>query len=198
MTVICADSTVAIPVNTTTIAQYSYSGDQNYLASKGKISGAVTAADTTTSVTTSSPAGSWGSEQSLVFSATVNDAQPGSVGVPTGTVNVEQGSDVICTATLANGSGTCSPGATALAPGPEPITASYGGDSNFDPSPLSSPVGLTITPAPLSVTGSDATMPFGASLPTLGSTMSGFADGQSLATSDVTGQPQCTTTATSS
>ena len=196
VTVICADSTVAIPANSSTIAEYSYSGDQNYLASKGKISGAVTAADTSTSVTTSSATGTWGSEQSLVFSATVDDSQPGSVGVPTGTVSVEQGSDVICTMTLSSGSGTCSPAATAISPGTDPITASYGGDLNFNPSPLSSPVSLTISPAPLSVTGDDETMPYGSPLPTLGSTISGFVNGQSLATSGVTGQPQCTTTAT--
>ena len=190
---ICADSTVAIPVNSSTIAEYSYSGDQNYLASKGRVSGAVTAADTTTSVTTSSATATWGSEQSLVFSATVDDSQPGSVGVPTGAVSIEQGSDVICTMTLSNGSGTCSPAATAISPGTDPITASYGGDSNFNPSPLSSPVSLTISPASLSVTGDDETMPYGSPLPTLGSTISGFVNGQSLATSGVTGQSQCTT-----
>ena len=156
----------------------------------------VTAADTTTSVTTSSATGTWGSEQSLVFSATVDDAQPSSVGVPTGVVSVEQGSDVICTMTLSKGSGTCSPPATAISPGTEPITATYGGDSNFNPSPLSSPVGLTISKARLSVTANDVTMPYGSPLPTLGSTISGFVNGQSPATSGVTGQPQCTTTAT--
>ena len=98
--------------------------------------------------------------------------------------------------TLSNESGTCSPAATAISPGTDPITASYGGDSNFNPSPLSSPVSLTTSPAPLSVTGDDETMPYGSPLPTLRSTMSGFVNGQSLATSGVTGQPQCTTTAT--
>ena len=90
-TVICADTTVPIPVNPLTIAEYSYSGDQNYLASKGRVSGAVTAADTTTSVIASSTTGTWGSEQSLVFTATVADSQSGSVGVPTGEVSVEAG-----------------------------------------------------------------------------------------------------------
>ena len=196
VTVICADSSVAIPVNASTIAEYSYSGDQSYLASKGRVSGAVTAADTTTAVTTSSATGTWGNEQALVFSATVDDAQSGSVGVPTGTVSVEQGSDVLCTMTLSNGSGTCSPTATAVSPGTYPITASYGGDSNFNPSPLSSPVSLAISPASLSVTGNNETMSYGAPLPTLDSTISGFVNGDSLATSGVTGQSQCTTTAT--
>ena len=41
VTVISADSTVAIPVNASTIAEYSYSGDQNYLTSKGRVPGAV-------------------------------------------------------------------------------------------------------------------------------------------------------------
>lgn len=196
VTVICADTTVPIPVNPLTIAEYSYSGDQNYLASKGRVSGAVTAADTTTSVIASSTTGTWGSEQSLVFTATVADSQSGSVGVPTGEVSVEQGADVLCTITLSNGAGTCSPVATALTPGSDPITASYGGDPNFNPSPLSSPIGLTISPASLVVTGDDAAMTYGSPLPTLGSTISGFVNGQTLATSGVTGQPQCTTAAT--
>jgi hypothetical protein len=196
VTVICADSTVPIPVNSSTIAAYSYSGDQNYLASKGRVSGAVTAADTTTTVTASSATATWGSEHSLVFSATVDDSQSGSVGVPTGDVSIEQGSSVLCTVTLSNGSGTCSPAATALPPGTYPITASYGGDSNFNPSPLSAPVTLAISPASLLVTGDEEAMPYGSSLPALGSAISGFVNGQSLATSGVTGQSQCTTDAT--
>lgn len=196
VTVICADSTVAIPVNSSTIAEYSYSGDQNYQATKGRISGAVTAADTATTLTASSATGTWGSEQSLVFSATVNDAQSGSIGVPTGKVSVEQGSDVICTMTLSNGSGSCSPATTAMSPGTYPITASYSGDSNFSPSALSSPVSLAISPASLLVTGNDESVRYGSAVPTLGSTISGFVNGQSLATSGVTGQSECTTTAT--
>ena len=196
VTVISADSTVAIPVNPSTIAEYSYSGDQNYLTTKGRVSGAVTAADTTTSVTASSAAGTWGSEQSLVFSATVEDSQSGSVGVPTGEVSVEQGPNVICTMTLSNGSGTCSPAATTISPGTYAITASYGGDTNFNPSPLSAPATLAISPASLLVTGNDQAMPYGSALPMMDSTISGFVDGQSLATSGVTGQADCTTTAT--
>jgi hypothetical protein len=198
VTVICADSTTPIPVNATTIAEYSYSGDQNYLAAKGKVAGTVTAADTSTALTASSATATWGSEQSLVFSTTVSDAQTGSVGVPTGTVSVEQGSDVICTVTLANGAGTCSPTATTIAPGTEPITASYSGDSNFNPSPLSSPASLSIAPASLSINANDQTIPYGSPLPTLDSTMSGFVDSQTLDTSGVTGQALCTTTATAS
>jgi hypothetical protein len=196
VTVICADSTVPIPVNSSTIAEYAYSGDQNYLASKAKVPGAVTAADTKASVIASSATGTWGSEQSLVFAATVADSQSGSVGVPTGEVSVEQGADVLCTITISNGAGTCSPAATALSPGTDPITASYSGDLNFNPSPLSSPISLTISPASLVVTGDDAAMPYGSPLPTLGSTISGFVNGQTLATSGVTGQAQCTTAAT--
>jgi hypothetical protein len=46
------------------------------------------------------------------------------------------------------------------------------------------------------VTGDDAAMPYGSPLPTLGSTISGFVNGETLATSGVTGQSQCTTAAT--
>jgi hypothetical protein len=196
VTVICADSTVAIPVNASTIAQYSYSGDQNYQAAKGKVSGTVTAADTSTSVIASSGTSTWGSEQSLVFAAVVTNAQPGSVGVPTGEVSVEQGADVLCTITLSNGAGTCSPAPTALAPGTDSVTASYSGDPNFNPSPLSTPISPTISPAPLLVAGNDAATAYGSPQPTFGSTLSGFVNGQTQATSGVTGQSQCTTTAT--
>ena len=50
----------------------------------------------------------------------------------------------------------------------------------------------------LTIAADDQTMQSGSSLPLLTTTMAGFVGGQTLATSDVTGQPGCATTATSS
>ncbi len=56
---------------------------------------------------------------------------------------------------------------------------------------------VTVTPAVLTVTANNQTMQFGSSVPALTATITGFVDGQTLSTSGVTGQPSCTTTATS-
>jgi len=54
-----------------------------------------------------------------------------------------------------------------------------------------------VGPATLTVTASNVTKAFGAPVPALTATITGFVDGQTLATSGVTGSPTCTTTATS-
>jgi hypothetical protein len=53
-----------------------------------------------------------------------------------------------------------------------------------------------VVPANLIVTANNLTKAFGAPVPTLTTTTTGFVNGQTLATSGVTGQPLCTTTAT--
>ncbi len=55
---------------------------------------------------------------------------------------------------------------------------------------------MTVAPATLTVTANNVTKAFGAAVPTLTATISGFVNGQTLATSGVTGQALCTTTAT--
>jgi hypothetical protein len=57
---------------------------------------------------------------------------------------------------------------------------------------------VTVTPAALTVTANSQTRAFGAANPTLTATISGYVNGQTLATSGVTGQPVCATTATAS
>ena len=57
---------------------------------------------------------------------------------------------------------------------------------------------VTVTPALLTVTANDQTKALGAAVPALTATITGFVDGQTLATSGVTGQPTCATTATTS
>jgi len=55
---------------------------------------------------------------------------------------------------------------------------------------------VTVVAATLTVTANNVSKAFGASVPTLTATISGFVNGQTLATSGVTGQALCTTTAT--
>ncbi len=57
---------------------------------------------------------------------------------------------------------------------------------------------LTITKAPLTVTADSKTMVLNGPLPTLTATFTGFKNGETLATSGVTGSPSLTTTATGS
>ncbi len=57
------------------------------------------------------------------------------------------------------------------------------------------PGSLTITPVTLTVTANDKSRPYGTPNPALDATISGFVNGETLATSDVTGSPACSTTA---
>jgi hypothetical protein len=60
---------------------------------------------------------------------------PPGVGIPTGSVTVSDGTGDTCTGTLSGGTGSCAmPILTPSTPGPKPITASYGGDTNFNTS----------------------------------------------------------------
>ena len=72
-------------------------------------------------------------------------------------------------------------------------TCSGGSDPNYTISYSSGTV--AVTPAPLTVTATNLTKQFGAAVPALTVTDSGFVNGQTLATSGVTGQPLCSTTA---
>ena len=62
---------------------------------------------------------------------------------------------------------------------------------------ISSQVHSTITPATLVITANPASRVYGAADPTFTDTISGFIEGQTLATSGVTGAPSFTTTASS-
>ena len=55
---------------------------------------------------------------------------------------------------------------------------------------------LAVAKAPLTLTPDSMTMRLGTSLPALTASLTGFVNGETLATSDVTGSPSCTTTAT--
>ena len=90
---------------------------------------------------------------------------------------------------------TCTTVATATsAVGSYASSCSGAADANYSISYV--PGSVTVGPATLTVTANNVTKAFGAAVPTLSATISGFVDGQTLATSGVTGQALCTTTAT--
>ena len=89
----------------------------------------------------------------------------------------------------------CSTAATATSPvGTYPATCS----GAVDPYYAITYVGGTVTvaPAPLTVTADSVSAVAGGPLPALTATISGFVNGETLATSGVTGSASCTTTAT--
>ena len=91
---------------------------------------------------------------------------------------------------------TCTTTATASSPvGTYPVTCMRAVAKPGDPYSIAYVDGtLTVLPAPLIVTPNDASMTQGDALPPLTATIAGFADGETLATSGVTGSPDCTTT----
>ena len=66
-------------------------------------------------------------------------------------------------------------------------TCSGAADPNYTITYVSGTV--TVSPATLTVTANNQTMQFGGTVPTLTATITGFVDGQTLATSGVTGSP---------
>ncbi len=79
--------------------------------------------------------------------------------------------------------------------GSYPITASGASDPNYSISCL--PGTLTIGPATLTVTADDQTRAYGAADPAFTASYSGFVNGDTLATSNVTGSPSLTSSDTS-
>jgi hypothetical protein len=122
----------------------------------------------------------YGAESGVTFSATLTPEFPGT---PTGTVTIAAGSTTLCSFTLPATS--CSTGQTALGAGGYTITATYGGDRNFQSS--SGTHGLTVnqaTPSSPSITnvpsGAAEEGSFTASVTTSG-------DGARAVVSDTTG-----------
>ena len=101
------------------------------------------AAPTTTSLSSSPNPSSTG--QAVTYTATVTPVAPAS-GTPTGTVSFADGSAPItgCTAqALSGGTATCT--VTYTSTGTHSITATYGGDSNFAPSPPSNTISQLVS-----------------------------------------------------
>ena len=91
--------------------------------------------------------------QLLTISAHVSTGASGIV--PTGTVTFRAGNTVLDRATL-DASGNATFSTSTLAVGPYMITASYGGDANLSSS-TSTPMALTVNPAPTAVTAQPST-----------------------------------------
>ena len=104
-----------------------YSGDSNFSGSTSATLPQVVNQDaSTTGVTTSLNPSVWG--QAVTFTATVASAVPG-LGTPTGEVGFYDGTQLLDTETLADG--TASYTTAALAVGGHSVTAVYDGDTNF-------------------------------------------------------------------
>ncbi len=90
---------------------------------------------------------------------------------------------------------TCTTAAGPTSPvGSYTSTCSGASDTNYSVTYTAGTV--TVQPAVLTVTANNQSMNFGGAVPTLTATITGFVNGQTLATSGVTGSPACTTTAT--
>ena len=119
----------AFTTSTLTVGTHSitavYSGDANFAGSTSPaLSQAVNQAASTTSVVSSVNPSALG--QAVTFTATV---KPATTGTPTGTVTFNDGTTLLGTGTLSAGKATFTTSALAL--GSHPITASYGGNTNF-------------------------------------------------------------------
>ncbi len=106
-----------------------YSGSSSYSTSSGTtthtVNKAATAVTITTDLSTATVTG-----QNYAVAVSVASVSPGS-GTPTGSVTVGDGTST-CSITLSSGSGTCN--LPSLTPAALSITASYGGDGNFNAS----------------------------------------------------------------
>ncbi len=150
-----------------------YAGDANCNGSTtAALVLVVSKAATTTLLSVTPNVVTAGQESSAVFTATVSPVAPGG-GMPTGTVTVASGATTLCTITLANATGTCNPGASALAASgvPYTITGTYNGGANFLGSSGSTTLTVITPPSPpvtslLLTKGVASTQagPFGASL----------------------------------
>jgi len=107
----------------------SYGGDATFSGSTSStLTETVKKAGTTTLV--SSSANPSLSGQAVTFTATVTAKSPGA-GIPTGTVTFKDGSSILGTGTL-DSAGQAMFTTSTLAVGSHSITASYGGDANFN------------------------------------------------------------------
>ncbi|MBZ5508599.1 MAG: Ig-like domain repeat protein [Acidobacteriia bacterium] len=128
----------------------------------------------------------------VTFTATVNPN--GVLSNPTGTVTFTDGSLTLGSASLTGtGPFTASVSTNLLSAGTHPITATYNGDGIFDVS-SSVPVDFVVNPAPLTITGNDATKILNAPNPaTFTASYSGFVLGEGPGV--LSGVLNCTTTA---
>ena len=87
---------------------------------------------------------------------------------------------------------------TVLKPGTHTLSVRHTPSDPTNNEPTSASVMITVTKAPLTVTADAKTKTFGQANPTLTTTMTGFVNGETLATSGVTGSPTVSTSANAS
>ncbi len=150
----------------------------------------VTSAGSTTSVTRSAATRTYGDV--VTFTATID---PTGAGTATGNVTFREGALPLATVALdANGVATFS--TSALGVGSHAVSADYSGDPNVTASTSAVAATVTVGKATLTVAADAASRSYGAVDPAFTATLTGFANGETLATSDVTGGATCTTNAT--
>jgi hypothetical protein len=128
-----------------------YAGDGNYLPADSSASPQSFTVDkqpTTTTLTLPAATLAFDQQGGAVLRFQVTTATGA---LPTGGVSITDGATPICSAVLANGSGTCALATGELLPGTYPLTATYGADPDFAGS-ASAPQTLTITGAHSSTT----------------------------------------------
>ncbi len=156
-------TTVSFTGTGTCVILASQPGDATYLpASQVKQSIQVTVAKASTVTTLSTTTGSvaYSEEQNEVFKVKTTAAGGGVI--PTGTVTVKAGAKMLCTASLSNGTGNCSMGATTEKPGVYSITAKYTGTPRFASSTSgSSTLEVTKTGTATALSMTSATVTFG-------------------------------------
>jgi len=128
----------------------------------------------------------------VTFTATVTD--PGGFGTPTGNVSFYDGATLLGTSTL-NGSAVATFNTSLLSAGSHNITATYNGNTFYVAS-TSSVLVQVVNPTALLVTADNQSITYGDANPPFTYSFSGFVNGQTLATSDVTGAASCSSTAT--
>lgn len=134
--------------------------------------------------------------QWVTFTATVSPANT-TGRTPTGTVTFKQGHTILATATLNHfGRATFSTNKfPATGSAFHPISVEYADKDNFKYR-SSSCLKQKIIPATLTVTADNQSRPYGTANPPLTVNYTGFVNGETLATSDVTGNPSLVTGAT--
>ena len=150
-------------------------------------------AATTTTVSSSLNPSIYG--QSVTFTATVSNTS-GSGGVPSGSVAFYDGSTLLGVGTTLSGAGTSATSTftiSTLKAGTQSMSAVYTAAGNL-PGSTSSTLTQTVNQAPLTITANNESKIYGASLPTLTASYSGFVNGDTPANLDT--QPTLTTTAT--
>ncbi|WP_435009178.1 autotransporter-associated beta strand repeat-containing protein [Tundrisphaera lichenicola] len=150
---------------------------------------------TTTQVSSNATTTTYGDQ--IIFTALVTAGS----GAPTGLVTFYDGSaipaNLIGTATLNNlGIAVFTTTTLSASGSPHSILAAYAGSGLYGGS-TSSAFSQAVNKATLTVTANNQSKLYGAAVPSLTASYSGFKNGQTLGTSGVTGSPSLTTTATS-